>query len=107
MTFDPTDGWQSAVSTEEGDEEPSWRHRPAEDQHLHRALLPLRGGECVSKRDQCAALWSLIVLIRLDSRLNIWAWCELNIESRIESGLFLVFGSYEPTTEGNIWPNLT
>lgn len=29
MTFDLTDDWQSAVSTEEGDEEPTRRQMPA------------------------------------------------------------------------------
>lgn len=67
-------------------------------------------GHILLKRDQYTAQRPLVVLIRLDSRLNIWAWSDQNIESHIEGGLCLAFGSYEPTTEGNIcriWRNST
>lgn len=41
----PADDWWSTINTKEGDEEPSGRQRPAEEQQVHRAMLPLCGGQ--------------------------------------------------------------
>lgn len=48
LTFDPADDWWSTINAKEGDEEPSWGHRSAEDQQVHRAVLPLCGGQWMS-----------------------------------------------------------
>ena len=92
MTFDPTDDWQPAISTEEGDDEehPWWRPRPAEDQHLHRALLPLSGGECldfVHKRGQYTAQLTHIWLSEPDL-----AW---TMKAYSKTLLLLSFLSYD------------